>query len=138
VSNTIPDTVLEQVSVIMQPTGEAGLTEDFIIPVPSVTSSGPPAIVYVSFTRDDPAQYALGSFQCTLKFISKEVDPSNGQPEEEGYDDEYQLEEVELAAGGDYIMPSYASFTSESEKLKGSAHATETFALSSMDSIKGE
>lgn len=138
VSNTMPDTVLEQVSVIMQPQTESGLTEDFIIPIPSLTSTTSPGIVYVSFTRDSPEEYAVASFQCVLKFVSKEVDPASGEPEEEGYEDEYQLEEVELASGGDYIVPSYASFNAEWDRLQGKATATETFALSAMESIKGE
>lgn len=99
ISNTLPDTVLEQVSVIMQPSEGSGLTEDFIIPLPSLTSANSPGVVYVSFTRDDPSDYAVGAFACTLKFISKEVDPASGQPEEEGYDDEYQVEELDLSAG---------------------------------------
>ncbi|KAI5124110.1 hypothetical protein M0805_000924 [Coniferiporia weirii] len=136
VSNTMPDTVLEQVSVIMQPQTDSGLTEDFIIPIPSLTQSTSPGIIYVSFTRDSPEEYAVASFQCVLKFVSKEVDPLSGEPEEEGYGDEYQLEEVELASGGDYIIPSYASFSSEWDRLRGGATATETFALSAMESIK--
>ncbi|KLO11312.1 coatomer subunit gamma [Schizopora paradoxa] len=136
VSNTMPDTVLEQVSVIMQPQAESGLTEDFIMPLPSLMQSTSPGIVYVSFTRDTPEEYALASFQCILKFISKEVDPVSGEPEEEGYEDEYQLEEVELASGGDYIIPTYASFASEWDRLRSGPHATETFALSAMESIK--
>jgi len=137
VSNTLPDTVLEQVSVIMQPQSEEPvLTEDFIIPIPSLTSSTSPGIVYVSFTRVSPEQYALASFQCTLKFISKELDPSTGEPEEEGYEDEYQLEEVELSAGGDYIIPSYATFGSEWDRLRSGPTATETFTLSAMESLK--
>ncbi|KAF9451392.1 coatomer subunit gamma [Macrolepiota fuliginosa MF-IS2] len=136
VSNTLPDTVLEQVSVIMQPTSEdPGLTEDFIIPLPSLTSSNSPNIVYVSFTRNDPDQYAVASFQCTLRFVSKELDPSTGEPEEEGYEDEYQLEEVELSAGGDYIIPSYATFGAEWDRLRSGPSATETFALSAMDNL---
>lgn len=79
----------------------------------------------------------MTSFQCILKFISKELDPSTGEPEEEGYEDEYQLEEVELAAGGDYIIPSYANFSAEWDRLRGGATATETFSLSAMESIKG-
>jgi len=139
VSNTLPDTVLEQVSVFMVPQSEdIGLTEDFIIPVPSLTAVTSPSVVYVSFTRDDPDAFAMGSFACTLKFISKELDPSTGEPEEEGYEDEYQLEEIELSAGGDYIVPSYASFGSEWDRLKAGPNATETFALSAMESIKGE
>ena len=133
----MPDTVLEQVSVIMQPQAESGLTEDFIIPIPSLTQSTSPGIVYVSFTRDSPEEYAAAAFQCILKFISKEVDPASGEPEADGYEDEYQLEEVELGAGGDYILPSYATFTSEWEKMKSGPEVTETFALGSMESIKG-
>lgn len=137
-SNTIPDTVLEQVSVIMQPTSEEiGLVEDFIIPIPKLTSADSPGIFYASFTREDPLEYPLASFQCMLKFISKELDPTSGEPEEEGYPDEYHLEEVELGPGGDYIVPNYVTFASEWDKMRNDAAATETFALSSMDSIKG-
>ncbi|KAI6154021.1 coatomer subunit gamma [Pisolithus tinctorius] len=136
VTNTLPDTVLEQVSVIMQPQADCGLTEDFIIPVPALMTSTSPGIVYVSFSRDNPEEYATGSFQCTLKFVSKELDPSTGEPEEEGYEDEYQVEDVELAVGGDYIIPSYASFSSEWDRLRTGASSTETFSLTAMESIR--
>ncbi|KAI0660684.1 coatomer subunit gamma [Cubamyces menziesii] len=135
VSNTIPDTVLEQVSVIMQPQAESGLTEDFIIPVPTLTSATSPGIVYVSFTRESPEEYVQASFQCILKFVSKELDPSTGEPEEEGYEDEYQLEETELAAA-DYIVPSYVTFASEWDRMRGGVSVTETFSLPAMESLK--
>ena len=130
------ETILEQVSVIMQPQADSGLTEDFIIPLPTLTQTTSPNIVYVSFARNSPDEYPVTSFQCVLKFISKEVDPVSGEPEEEGYEDEYQLEEVELTPG-DFIIPSYASFSAEWDRLRGGATATETFALAAMESIKG-
>jgi len=137
VSNTLPDTVLEQVSVMMQPQSEeSGLTEDFIIPLPSLSAATSPGIIYVSYTREEPEKYAVASFQCVLKFVSKELDPSTGEPEEEGYEDEYSLEEVELTAGGDYIVPSYTTFGSEWDRLRSGPNATETFALSTMESLK--
>ncbi|KAF9531865.1 coatomer subunit gamma [Crepidotus variabilis] len=137
ISNTLPDTVLEQVSVIMVPQSEeAGLVEDFCIPLPSLSAVSSPGIVYVSFTREDPDAYTIASFQCTLKYISKELDPSTGAPEEEGYEDEYQIEEVELSAGGDYIVPSYASFGAEWDRMRSAPSATETFALTAMESLK--
>ena len=77
---------------------EEGLTEDFIIPAESITADAP-GVVYVSFTRTSPEEFALSSFECTLKFISKEVDPTTGTPEEEGYDDEYQVEQIDIGAG---------------------------------------
>jgi coatomer protein complex subunit gamma len=107
----------------MQSQAEGKLTEDFIIPVPSITAA--------------PEEYPLASFQCTLRFISKELDPSTGEPEAEGYEDEYQLEEVELSAGSDYIIPNYATFASEWDRLRTGPNATETFALSAMESLQG-
>lgn len=136
ISNTIPDTILDQVAVVMQPSAETNLTEDFIIPLPSLSSTTSPGIVYVSFTRDSPEEYASESFQCVLKFVSKEVDPSTGEPEEGGYEDDYQLEEVELGAG-DYIVPTYVAFSSEWDRMRGGSSATETFSLSAMESLKG-
>ncbi|KAG6846078.1 hypothetical protein H0H87_006442 [Tephrocybe sp. NHM501043] len=128
VSNTLPDTVLENVSVIMQDQmEEPSLTEDFIIPLPSLTSSTSPSIIYVSFTKSEP--YPIGSFACTLKFLSKELDPSTGQPEEDGYEDEYQVEEIELVAP-DYIIPNYVTFGAEWDRLRTSPSVTGTFALS--------
>lgn len=123
----------------MQPqTEDCGLVEEYITQLSSLTASTSPGIVYNSFKREDPDAYAIGSFGCTLKFVSKELDPSTGEPEEEGYEDEYSLEEVEVAAGGDYIIPSYASFGAEWDRLRTGPSATETFALSSMESIKGQ
>ncbi|EIW73462.1 hypothetical protein TREMEDRAFT_70972 [Tremella mesenterica DSM 1558] len=135
VSNTIPDTVLEGVTVLMSPSPDSGLTEDFIIPIDSLTSVKGAGTVYVSFTRDDPMEYASGTFGCTLRFVSKEVDPNTGEPEEEGYQDEYQVEDCDLGAG-DYISPSYVTFATEWEKLVDAPGETETFALSSSESLK--
>ena len=136
VTNTLPETVLEGVSVLMQPAAE-GLIEDFIIPIPLLAATDGPQIVYVSFTRESPEEYFVGGFGCTLKFVSKEIDPDTGMPEETGYPDEYHLEEIEVSAGGDYILPSYCSFNAEWEGLGEGAEMEEEFGLSGMASIKG-
>ena len=136
VTNTLPETVLEGVSVLMQAAGP-GLSEDFIMPIPSLGAGDGPQIVYVSFSRESPEEYFVGGFGCTLKFVSKEVDPDTGMPEETGYEDEYQLEEIEVSAGGDYILPRYCSFNGEWEGLGKGAELEEEFALSGMASIKG-
>ncbi|KAH9812366.1 adaptin N terminal region-domain-containing protein [Melampsora americana] len=129
--NTLPDTILEQVSVLMTPTSPSEtLTEDFIIPIPSIGTD--PGTIYVSYSR---MGYDLGSFGCTLKFISKEVDPESGEPEEEGYEDEYQIEEVEIGVG-DYIVPTYVGFTQEWDRLRSGVNVTETFSLSSLKSLE--
>jgi len=30
-----------------------------------------------------------GGFSCTLKYLVKDCDPNTGEPDDEGYDDEY-------------------------------------------------
>ncbi|KAH8916066.1 Coatomer, gamma subunit [Atractiella rhizophila] len=132
ISNTIPDTVLENVSVIMTPSNDS-LTEKFIIPIPSLSSS--PDTCYVAFDRTDPSSYPSCSFTNTLKFVSKEVDPSSGEPEETGYEDEYPIEEVEVGAG-DFIQPSYADFAKEWDRFRTGAEVKDTFELTEMKSLK--
>ncbi|CAL1694385.1 unnamed protein product [Somion occarium] len=134
VSNTIADTVLENVAVIMEPQTDSGLSDDFTMPIASLGANSP-GIGYVSFTRDESTAYQTASFQCILKFVSKEVDPSTGEPEEEGYEDEYSLEDLELSAA-DYILPTYVTFSSEWDRLRGGVTVTETFALPAMESLK--
>ncbi|PWN48580.1 Coatomer, gamma subunit, partial [Violaceomyces palustris] len=136
VTNTLPDTVLENVAVIVGGAAEAGLTEDFILDVPSLSASSPSGSVYVSFTRSGGStDFAQAALQNTLRFVSKEVDPSSGEPEEEGYDDEYQTEDLELGVA-DYVTPCYANFSQEWDKLASASSATETFALTALDSLK--
>ncbi|KAK9897067.1 coatomer subunit gamma [Cystobasidium minutum MCA 4210] len=134
IRNTIADTVLDNVTVLMTPSEDSDLTEDFILPLPSLAAQES-GIVYVSFTRNSPDEYATASFTNTLRFVSKEVDPETGEPQEDGYDDEYQTEDVELSAG-DYITPSYATFATEWDRLRSGSTATETFALTALDSLK--
>ncbi|CAD6891270.1 unnamed protein product [Tilletia laevis] len=138
VSNTVPDTVLENVAVVVGGAADVGLQEDFILTIDSLSASNPSGIVYVSFTRTDgPSSFPIGTLQNTLRFVSKEVDPSSGEPEEEGYDDEYQTEDLELGVA-DYVVPRYANFGQEWDRMgkEGKPEATETFALTALDSLK--
>ncbi|GAA5866440.1 hypothetical protein JCM3774_004684 [Rhodotorula dairenensis] len=134
VRNTVEAVHLENVVVVMQPAEEGELVEDFIIPVQSLGPNSD-GVVYVSFSRTNPGAYATGAFGNTLRFISKEIDPESGEPEEDGYDDEYQLEELDLGAA-DYIVPSYAAFATEWDRLRSAASVQETFALTALDSLK--
>lgn len=51
----------------------------------------------------------------------KDCDPTTGKPDEEGFEDEYQVEDIDLLVN-DYIRPSYISnFEEEFDKLEGEA-----------------
>lgn len=139
VKNTLPDTVLENVSILASPVDEEELEEAFIIPADKLVTDEPGKI-YVAFSKvNGEASLPITSFSNILKFTTKEVDPSTGEPEETGYDDEYEISEFDLA-GSDYIVPTFASNFSDLWERIGAAgeEAEETLQLSGMKSIAGE
>jgi coatomer subunit gamma len=139
VKNTLPDTVLESVSVVATPTEEEGLEEDFIIPAAKLVTNEP-GTVYVSFTKvNGESSFPASSFTNVLRFTTKEIDPTTGEPEENGYDDEYQVEDLELT-GSDYVIPAFASNFSHIWEQVGAngEEAEETLQLSGVKSIAGE
>lgn len=139
VKNTLTETVLEDVSVIATPSeDEESLEEDFIIPV-SKLSADEPGTVYVAFKKSGDAPFATTTFTNVLKFTSKEIDPTTGEPDASGYDDEYEVENLELT-GSDYLLPAFAgSFDHvwEQTGAKGE-EAMETLQLSNIKSIAGK
>jgi coatomer subunit gamma len=138
IKNTLADYVLADVSVLCTPTAaddEASpLEEEFIIPAP-LLKTDEPGIVYVSFTKPSEG-YTAASFTNILKFTLKEIDPATSEPEETGYEDEYQVEDLELN-GSDYVVPAFAgSFDNIWSSLDSAAdEAEETLQLSNSKSI---
>lgn len=141
IKNTLPDTVLADVSVVATPAedddGNAVLEEEFIIPAEKLLTDVP-GTVYVAFKKVDPEQKLVASsFTNVLKFTSKEIDPTTNEEEEGGYEDEYQVEDLELS-GSDYVLPAYAgSFDNVWEQSAGEDEASETLQLGGVKSIAG-
>jgi coatomer protein complex subunit gamma len=139
IKNTLPDTVLEDVSVVATPSDEEELEEDFIIPAARLITDEP-GTIYVSFKKvGGDAVFPASSFTNVLKFTSKEIDPTTGEPEAGGYDDEYQVEDLELT-GSDYVVPAFAGNFNHIWEQVGAAgeEAEETLQLSGVKSIAGK
>jgi coatomer subunit gamma len=72
-------------------------------------------------------------FSCTLKFLVRDCDPTTGEVDEGGYDDEYQVEDLDLSVG-DYVLPhSVPQFDQTFSQLQH--QAVETYVLSQCSSI---
>ena len=138
VKNTLPDTVLENVSVVASPQDEEELEEVFIIQAEKLATDEP-GKVYVALKKlNGDGSMPITSVSNNLRFTSKEIDPSTGEPEDTGYDDEYEISEFDIA-GSDYIVPTFASnFSHLWEQIGASGEeAEETLQLSGMKSIAG-
>ena len=142
IKNTLPETVLEEVSVIATPTEEEeqSLEEDFLIPAPSLPTNEP-GTVYVAFKKLETASaFPITSFSSILKFTTKEIDPSTGEPDSNGFEDEYEVDGLELT-GADYVAPAFAGNFDHLWEGVGAnergEEASETLQLGNVKSLSG-
>lgn len=138
VTNTHSEVVLENVAVVVGGVEDAGLSEDFILPIGVLNQETPSGKVYVSFTRQGgSADFPQGQLTSTLRFTTKEVDPSTGEAEEEGFEDSYEIEALDLGVA-DYVDPRFCDFNGEWNDAAGALNksATETYSLTAVGSLK--
>lgn len=140
IKNTLEGVVLENVLVSTAPNDEEGeLADEFVIPAQSI-KHGEAGIVYVAFQKTGGADsFPTATFSsAAMKFTSKEVDPSTGQPEEAGYEDEWEIGDVELT-GADYVTPAFAGNFDHIWETVGAngEEASETLALSNIKTLTG-
>lgn len=139
IKNTLNYVILEEVSVVATPSDEEEtLREEFIIPI-SKLAADEPGTVYVSFKKTGNSSYPATTFSNVLKFNLKEIDSTTGEPDETGYDDEYEVEDLELS-GSDYILPAIiGSFEHSWEQIGANGEeVSETLQLSNAKGIAGK
>uniref|UniRef100_A0A383V5V2 Coatomer subunit gamma n=1 Tax=Tetradesmus obliquus TaxID=3088 RepID=A0A383V5V2_TETOB len=100
-TNTIAEQCLEDVSVMLDLAEAPEFEAETVLPLASMPLN---EVGQCFSVLRRPAGISAGKMGCVLKFTVKEIDPSTGEAEEEGYEDEYQLEDVEVS-GSDYIRP---------------------------------
>ncbi|CAO3663053.1 unnamed protein product [Rhizopus stolonifer] len=125
-TNTLNDHLLENVNMIMQPEID-GLVQVAELPAEKLEYNVT-GTIYCAFEQEDPEELANVTFTNTLKFVVKDCDPTTGEADPEGFEDEYQIEDIEVTTS-DYVRSSYVSqFTEEFESLQDN-EAIDTFAL---------
>lgn len=132
VQNTLKDVQLEDVTVVTQLEVDE-YSEELCVPAEKLLPDSE-ASIYVSFSR--PEEYEPFIINNSLSFVSKDVDPDTGEPEEddEGFPDEYQVEDLTVVAG-DFIVPAFTgSFTSVWDSLANDEVAV--YNLGSPDTVK--
>jgi len=133
-TNTLNDQILENVTVQMETGDEAEVVN--YIPC-HVLKYGTPSTTYTIVQYPEDAATVSASFTCTLKFIVKDCDPSTGEPDDdEGYDDEYVLEDVEMVVADHVQGVVRTNFLASWDEIDDENEMEETFALSSMSSLE--
>ncbi|CAN0866802.1 Coatomer subunit gamma [Linum grandiflorum] len=132
-TNTIPEQLLEDVSVAV----DFSEAEEFSFVLSKSLNSLPydiPGQTFVVFEKPEGVP-AVGTFSNTLRFIVKEVDPSTGEADEDGVEDEYQLEELEVVSA-DYMQKvGVSNFRNAWESLDSELERVDEYGLGPRESL---
>ncbi|CAL1384969.1 unnamed protein product [Linum trigynum] len=132
-TNTIPEQLLEEVGVVV----DSSDAEEFGFVLSKPLRSLPydsPGQTFVVFEKPEGVP-AVGKFSNTLKFIVKEVDPNTGEADEDGVDDEYQLEELEVVSA-DYMQKvGISNFRNAWESLDADLERVDEYGLGPRESL---
>ncbi|XP_078340160.1 coatomer subunit gamma-2-like [Crassostrea virginica] len=132
-TNTLNDQVLERVTVQMDPAEGFDVLKS--IPCPSLPYNKP-GTTYTLVRLPEDAQLVTGTFSCTLKFVVKDCDPNTGEPDDEGYEDEYVLEDVEVTVADHVQRVMKPNFSASWEEVGPENELEDTYALSTVKTLE--
>ncbi|KAG8469572.1 hypothetical protein KFE25_006027 [Diacronema lutheri] len=126
--NTIDDQYLQDVRVALDLAGTAGLEVEVELPCPALPF-GVAGQAFILLRRTEAAP--TGSLGCTLRFRVREAHAETHEPLDSsaGYEDEYALEELELAAADYMKRLMVADFRAGWEGMGNGGEVIETFSL---------
>eukprot|EP00475_Leptophrys_vorax_P004173 TRINITY_DN12491_c0_g1_i1.p1 TRINITY_DN12491_c0_g1~~TRINITY_DN12491_c0_g1_i1.p1 ORF type:complete len:892 (+),score=138.66 TRINITY_DN12491_c0_g1_i1:102-2777(+) len=133
-TNTIAEQLLEDVTVLMDLAEAEEFEEVASVPLKAM-AYGVPGQTFVALSKPEGA-LTLGKFTNVMKFKVKEVDPNTGEAEEDGYEDEYQLEDLEVTSA-DYVRKlNVPNFRAAWEAIDAELERVDEYGLGVRDSLQ--
>uniref|UniRef100_A0A646QGL4 Coatomer subunit gamma n=1 Tax=Hemiscolopendra marginata TaxID=943146 RepID=A0A646QGL4_9MYRI len=133
-TNTLNDQLLE--NVIVQSEVSDGFEIERQIPCPKLVYNSP-GITYTLLKIPDTSTSISGTFSNTLKFKVKDCDPNTGEPDDddEGYDDDYVLEDLEITVADHVQRVMKPDFAAAWEEVGSQNELDDTYALSNVTTL---
>ncbi|XP_024966959.1 coatomer subunit gamma isoform X2 [Cynara cardunculus var. scolymus] len=132
-TNTIPEQLLENVVVVVDASEAEEFAELATKPLKALPYDTP-GQTFVAFEKPEGVP-AVGRFSNVLKFIVKEVDPSTGEAEDDGVEDEYQLEDSEIVAADYMLKVRVSNFRNAWESLGPDFERVDEYGLGPRESL---
>ncbi|GJN09951.1 hypothetical protein PR202_ga28007 [Eleusine coracana subsp. coracana] len=127
------DTSILQVTVLV----DASEADEFLEVVSKPLKSLPydsPGQTFVAFEKPEGV-LATGKFSNVLRFIVKEVDPSSGEVEDDGVEDEYQLEDLEIVSADYMLKVGVSNFRNAWESMDPESERVDEYGLGVRESL---
>ncbi|WOL10874.1 hypothetical protein Cni_G19633 [Canna indica] len=132
-TNTIPEQLLQMVTVFVDASEAEEFSEVVSKPLRSLPYDSP-GQTFVAFEKPTGVP-ATGKFSNLLKFLVKEVDPATGEVEEEGVEDEYQLEDLEIVAADYMLKVGVSNFKNAWDSMGPDNERVDEYGLGVKDSL---
>uniref|UniRef100_A0A2K5KKG8 Coatomer subunit gamma n=1 Tax=Cercocebus atys TaxID=9531 RepID=A0A2K5KKG8_CERAT len=130
-TNTVNDQTLENVTVQMEPTEAYEVL--CYVPAQSLPYNQPgTCYTLVALPKEDATTCA---FSCMMKLTVKDRDPTTGETDDEGYEDEYVLEDLEVTVA-DHIQVMKLNFEAAWDEVGDEFEKEETFSLSTIKALQ--
>ncbi|MGH0152793.1 UNVERIFIED_CONTAM: hypothetical protein FKN15_023708, partial [Acipenser sinensis] len=133
-TNTLNDQLLQKVMVQMEPS-EAYEVVHYVPALDLPYSQPGSCYTLVRLPDDDPTAVSC-TFSCTMKYLVRDCDPNTGEPDEDGYDDEYVLEDLEVTVADHIQRVLKPNFGAAWEEVGDEFEKEETFALASVKTLE--
>ncbi|MCO5593640.1 hypothetical protein L7F22_047655 [Adiantum nelumboides] len=132
-TNTIPEQLLQNVSILVENVEGDEFTGVVSKPLPSLPYNSP-GQAFVAFEKPEGV-YSVGKFANTMRFIVKEVDKDTGEVEDEGVEDDYQLEDLEVVPSDYFLKKAVPNFKNAWEGLSAEFERIDEYGLGVKDSL---
>ncbi|KAI1882276.1 hypothetical protein AGOR_G00249010 [Albula goreensis] len=133
-TNTLSDQLLQKVVVQMEPS-EAYEVLGYV-PAASLPYSQPGSCYSLVHLPDDDPTAVSCTFSCTMKYLVRDCDPNTGEPDDDGYDDEYVLEDLEVTVADHIQKVLKPNFGAAWDEVGDDFEKEETFALASVQTLE--
>ena len=133
-TNTIEEQILEDVSVVMDLAEAEGYEEVCTIPATKLPY-GVVAQTYVLMSYPEGSM-PFGQMVANLRFLVKEIDPSTGECEEEGFEDEYPLEDIYMSPQDFMLAKKISNFRNNWEELDPDTEIVDEYGIGVRDSLQ--
>ncbi|XP_025417234.1 coatomer subunit gamma-2 [Sipha flava] len=127
ITNTLDDQILEDISVVLDISEGFQYIDEFKSPSIKYQETGN---VYVFLKFPDDSVDTIASFTAKMKFIVKDCDPITGEVQDDGYQEDYRLEDVEITLKDQMLKVKVGNWETLWEEAKSVCYEVqETFAL---------
>lgn len=131
-TNTIPEQLLENVSIIVDIVEGEGFREVVSKPLLSLPYNSP-GQAFVAF-QTVGGVFSTGKFANTMRFIVKEVDKDTGEVEDE-MEDEYQLEELQVVPADYFLKKAVPNFKNFWDGLGSDMERVDEYGLGARENL---